>query len=208
MDCVDCHNRPAHQYLPPNQAVDQSFAAGALDQSLPFLKQKAVEVLTGAYGTTQDALNAIENGLTTFYRTNYPDVYSERQQSIQSAVKEIQRIFQTYFFPEMKTNWQTHPNNIGHMKFPGCFRCHNGQHISNTGKVITSDCNVCHTTIYDSQAAPETNLKTGPFQHPVDLGALAERSCQSCHTPDKPFKHPVNLGDISRFQCAVCHPKN
>src|SRR5678815_4889 len=44
MDCVDCHNRPAHVYLPPDTALDQAFAAGKLDPSLPYLKRKAVEV--------------------------------------------------------------------------------------------------------------------------------------------------------------------
>jgi hypothetical protein len=28
MDCVDCHNRPAHVYLPPDVAVDQAFVGG------------------------------------------------------------------------------------------------------------------------------------------------------------------------------------
>src|SRR3982750_4375309 len=31
MDCIDCHSRPAHIYLTPNQAVDQALAAGRLD---------------------------------------------------------------------------------------------------------------------------------------------------------------------------------
>lgn len=207
MDCVDCHNRPAHQYLPPDVALDQSFAAGLLDPSIPYLKQKAVEVLTVKYETTSDALNAIDVNLNDFYRTNYNDVYLQKRDAIQSSVTEIQRIFQTYFFPEMKTDWQTHPNNIGHLVTAGCFRCHAGQHVSKTGKAITNDCNVCHVTIYDSEAPPTANMQTGPFQHPVDLGSLADRSCQSCHTPDKPFKHPVNLGDISMFQCVACHQK-
>src|SRR5262245_46778815 len=30
MDCIDCHNRPAHTYLPPDLALDQSLAAGRL----------------------------------------------------------------------------------------------------------------------------------------------------------------------------------
>src|SRR5258708_16028867 len=38
MDCIDCHNRPAHAFLPPELAVDQSFAAGRLDTSLPYFK--------------------------------------------------------------------------------------------------------------------------------------------------------------------------
>jgi hypothetical protein len=204
---MDCHNRPAHVYLPPDTSVDQSLAAGTLDPSLPFIKRQAVAVLIGNYETTDQALSAIDSGINDFYRTNYPDIYAQRPDSIKNAVAEIQRIFQTYFFPEMKTNWQTHPNNIGHLYFAGCFRCHDGNHVSKTGKVITNDCNVCHTTIYDSKASPDQNARTGAFKHPVDLGALADRQCATCHQPGKQFKHPINLGDISKFQCAECHPR-
>jgi len=207
MDCVDCHNRPAHVYLPPDTAVDQAFVAARLDPSLPYLKRKAVEVLSGSYNTTPEALSAIANGLDEFYKTNYRDVYSQKQPAIKAAISEVQRIFQTYFFPEMKTDWQTHPNNIGHLYFAGCFRCHDGEHVSDGGKVITSDCNVCHTMIYDSAGPPERNVKTGAFQHPVDLGALEAHKCDFCHKADKAFQHPVNLGDISMFQCVECHPR-
>src|SRR5438270_869699 len=46
MDCVDCHNRPSHQYVPPDRAVNEGFTSGRLDVSLPYLKQQAVEALT------------------------------------------------------------------------------------------------------------------------------------------------------------------
>jgi NapC/NirT cytochrome c family, N-terminal region len=207
MDCIDCHNRPAHVYLPPDVAVDQAFAAGKLDPSLPYLKKQAVEALSNKYSTTPEAVSAIATNLNDFYRTRYADVYSQKRLSIESAIAEVQRIFQTYFFPEMKTDWQAHPNNIGHLNFPGCFRCHDGEHVSKTGKVISNNCNVCHTVIYDSAALPEKNVKTGPFQHPVDLGSLAERKCEFCHKANKPFQHPINLGDISQFQCVECHQK-
>lgn len=204
MDCVDCHNRPAHVYLPPDVAVDQGFVAGKLDVSIPYLKRQAVEALSKPYTTTDEALLSIDKSLNDFYRTNYADVYTQKQASIKSSVTEVQRIFSTYFFPEMKTDWQTHPNNIGHLYFSGCFRCHDGEHVSNTGKVISNNCNICHTVLYDS-ANPQNSVKTGPFQHPVDLGSLSNRKCESCHEANKPFKHPVNLGDISMFQCVECH---
>src|SRR5215471_8491610 len=208
MDCIDCHNRPAHNYLPPDVAVDQGFDAGKLDPSLPYLKKQAVEVLTRPYNTTGDAVSAIASGLNDFYRVNYPDVYAQKRASIDTAVQEVQRIFRTYFFPEMRTDWQTHPNNIGHLYFTGCFRCHDGEHVSKDGKTITNNCNVCHTMIYDSAGPPEKNVKAGPFQHPVDLGGLAdEHKCEFCHKANKPFQHPINLGDISQFQCVECHPK-
>lgn len=207
MDCVDCHNRPAHVYLPPDVALDQSFAAGKLDPSLPYLKRQAIAALNGTYGTEDEAVKAIATSLDAFYRTNYGGVYGQKSDAVKGAITETQRIYKTYFFPEMKTNWETHPNNIGHLYSSGCFRCHDGEHVSNSGKVITNDCNVCHTVIYDSARPPAQNVKTGSFQHPVDLGGLAERKCDTCHKANGPFSHPVNLGDIATFQCVECHPR-
>ncbi len=206
MDCIDCHNRPAHAYLPPDVAVDQSFSAGRLDPSIPYLKRKTVEVLDKPYATEQEALNSIASDLDAFYKTNYNQLYSQQSDTIKSAIGETQRIFKTYFFPEMKTNWSTHPNNIGHLYSSGCFRCHDGEHVSNTGKVIRNDCNICHTVLSDS-ARPATVPSLVNFQHPVDLGGLADRKCETCHKANEQFRHPINLGDISMFQCVECHPR-
>ena len=208
MDCIDCHNRPAHIYNPPDQALDSAFAANRLDASLPYLKRQAVEALSKPYNTNDEAVKSIGSNLDGFYRTNYGSLYTEKRASIDAAVKEVQRIYQINFFPEMKTDWQAHPNNIGHLHSSGCFRCHDGDHMSDTGKVIRNDCNICHTVLYDSAGPPEKNAVAGPFQHPVDLGALADRKCESCHVANKPFQHPINLGDISMYQCGECHPKN
>lgn len=207
MDCIDCHNRPAHAYLPPDLAVDQAFAAGRIDPSLPYLKREAVASLTQPYATEDEALKSIAARLDHFFQTNYNQEYSQKPEEIKNAIAETQRIYRTYFFPEMKTNWESHPNNIGHLYSSGCFRCHDGEHISKTGKVISNDCTICHTVLSDS-ARPATVLKTIAVQHPVDLGGLADRKCETCHKADAPFKHPVNLGDISMFQCVECHPKS
>ena len=206
MDCIDCHNRPAHTYLPPDVAVDQSFAAGRLDPAIPYLKRQAVENLNKPYATEDEAVKTIATSLDSFYKTNYGDLYRQKQETIKTAISETQRIYQTYFFPEMKTSWESHPNNIGHFYSSGCFRCHDGEHVSNSGKVISNDCNVCHTVISDS-SKPTTTLKNQLVQHPVDLGGLADRKCESCHKPNQPFKHPVNLGDLSDFQCVECHAR-
>lgn len=207
MDCVDCHNRPAHIYQPPDVAIDQSFAAGRLDASLPYLKREAAAAITQTYSTTDQAVQSISSRLDSFYRQNYAEIYATKRASVQSAISETQRIFQTYFFPEMKTDWQTHPNNIGHLYSSGCFRCHDGDHVSKDGKVIRNDCNICHSVLSDSASPIPKKFLSDSFKHPVDLGALAALQCTTCHKGDKPFKHPVNLGDISAFQCSECHPK-
>ena len=75
MDCIDCHNRPAHIYNPPDAALDDAFTANRLDASLPYLKRKAVELLSNSYSTNDEALQKIASGLTDFYRSNYGPVY-------------------------------------------------------------------------------------------------------------------------------------
>ncbi len=205
MDCIDCHNRPTHVYLPPDKAVDNSFDANKLDASLPFLKLKAVEVLTEPYLTTDEAVQTISATLDDYYRTNHADIYSTKKDSITGAITETQRIYQTYFFPEMKTDWTTHADNIGHYKVQGCFRCHDGRHFSKQGQVIRNECSVCHTTIDQTFGGKIIANKDGAFQHPANLGDKGTWQCAVCHKADRAFKHPLNLGDISRFQCAECH---
>jgi nitrate/TMAO reductase-like tetraheme cytochrome c subunit len=184
MDCVDCHNRPTHIYVPPDSAVDQSLLGHRLDASLPFIKQEAVTVLTGNYATTDEALKGIAKGLDDFYESKYPDVAKSKQLEIRHAVAEVQEIFQHTTFPEMKLNWQTHPNNLGHYYFSGCFRCHDGQHVSADGRVISRDCNQCHSLISETEGSTDaaSAVAQQTFKHPVDLGDLTQANCADCHT--------------------------
>jgi hypothetical protein len=205
MNCIDCHNRPTHIYLSPNEAVDQALSIGKLDLSLPFIKAKSVEVLAGQYMTNSEALEAIANGIDQFYKTSYPAIYASRKASVDSTVVELQRIYQTYFFPEMKTDWRAHPNNIGHYNAQGCFRCHDGQHFSREGKVIRNDCTLCHKTLDQTFGGKTLMPADGQFKHPVNLGDKNTYQCNACHTGDRTFKHPLNLGDISAFSCVECH---
>jgi nitrate/TMAO reductase-like tetraheme cytochrome c subunit len=183
MDCVDCHNRPTHIYVPPDQAVDQSFVARRLDTSLPFLKQQAVTVLTATYASTGAAMEGIATGLQGFYQSKYPELAKTRQLEIRDAVAEVQEIFKRTTFPEMKLNWQTHPNNLGHFYYIGCFRCHDGQHVSSDGRVVSKDCNQCHSIMSQTEGTTSVAKSEPPtFQHPVDLGDLTQVNCADCHT--------------------------
>lgn len=205
MDCIDCHNRPTHIYLSPNKAVDQSLDAQKLDLALPFVKMKAVEVLSASYNTTDEALAGIATNFTEYYKTSFPDIYATKKASVESGVAELQRIYSTYFFPEMKTDWSSQINNIGHFNAQGCFRCHDGRHFSTEGKPIRNDCNICHTTLDQTERGITTPAVEGVFKHPVNLGDKNTYQCAVCHKGDRSFKHPLNLGDISRFECAECH---
>ena len=63
MDCMDCHNRPAHVYTTPNDAVDHSIFMGRMDRSLPELKYNVVDLLTTGYENREQAQEAIRDGL-------------------------------------------------------------------------------------------------------------------------------------------------
>jgi hypothetical protein len=205
MDCIDCHNRPTHIYLSPNEAVDRSLTAGRIDRSLPFIKAKAVEVLSGAYNTNDEAVAAIARGLNEYYRSAHPAIFETHATAVTAAIAEVQQIYQTYFFPEMKTNWTSHINNIGHYNAQGCFRCHDGQHFSREGQVIRNDCAICHTTVDQTFRGQPVQPVDGAYQHPLKLGDKNTWQCAACHKGDRAFTHPLNLGDISRYQCSECH---
>jgi hypothetical protein len=63
---------------------------------------------------------------------------------VKAAVATVQAIYAKNVFPEMRVNWGTYPNNTGHNDSPGCFRCHDGNHASSDGRVISNDCATCH----------------------------------------------------------------
>jgi nitrate/TMAO reductase-like tetraheme cytochrome c subunit len=183
MDCVDCHNRPTHIYTSPEVSLDRSFTAHRLDISLPFLKQQGVAALTGTYNTTEAAMEGIAKTIGDFYATKYPDLSKTKQPEIHSAIDEVQHIYKLTFFPEMKVDWRTHPNNIGHFYFNGCFRCHDGNHVSPEGKVIPKDCNLCHTVVVEQEKTVSlASLPGVQFKHPVDIGDLTAVNCSDCHS--------------------------
>ncbi len=181
MDCVDCHNRPTHIYTPPDRAVDRSLVANHIARDLPFIKTQAVAALTKEYTSTPEALEGIRRDINTYSSSTYPDLYKARRKDIDAAVTELHQVFQTIRFPEMKVDWRTHNDNIGHFYYPGCFRCHDDKHVSKDGKVISKECNVCHEMI--GQKEDGVALPASPdFQHPVDLGDLRYVDCAECHT--------------------------
>ena len=183
MDCVDCHNRPTHVYLPPDRAVDRALAANLISPALPYAKQQGVQILTADYKTTDEAKAAIAEKIPAFYQQKYPQMAKDHAGDIQNMVSQLQRIFTENIFPEMHVDWRTHPDNVGHYYFNGCFRCHDGSHKSADGKVISKECNSCHTVLSEEEGTlPAAVVNTAmTFKHPIDLGDLTAVNCSDCH---------------------------
>ncbi len=145
MDCVDCHNRPAHPFdASPDRGVDRAMSIGEIPTTLPYVKREAVAALSGTYPTQSAALDTIASRLREFYRTKYPDIYMGKRQDVERAVLGTQHLLERNVFPAMNVTWGTYPNNVGHMDFPGCFRCHDDNHKTSDGHTIPQNCDLCH----------------------------------------------------------------
>jgi hypothetical protein len=145
MDCVDCHNRPSHPFsASAERAVDSALAGNEIAADLPFIRREGVAALRADYPSQEAASNAIAEKIRTFYRTTYAQLYPQRRQEIERSIAALQGLYNRNVFPSMKVGWGTYPNNIGHMDFPGCFRCHDDSHKAADGSVIKQDCDTCH----------------------------------------------------------------
>jgi nitrate/TMAO reductase-like tetraheme cytochrome c subunit len=184
MDCIDCHNRPTHIFHPPARTVNHVMSLGWIDPGLPNVKSISVKALGFPYSSKQAGLDSIRLVVEEYYRTTYPDVMAKKSGQIEGAVKELQTIYSRNYFPEMHVNWKKFNDNIGHMYYPGCFRCHDGKHVSGDGKVLSRDCNVCHTILAQQLEKDKLRLSLGgvEYKHPVDIGdAWKEMNCSDCH---------------------------
>lgn len=186
MDCLDCHNRPSHNYKTPQNFIDKLISEGKISKTLPGIKKVAMEVLYPEYSTKDSAFIAIMAKVTGFYKSTYPDLITSKKSEIDQAIVEIQNGYANNIFPFMKSSWKSYPNNIGHMEFDGCFRCHNDRHATETGKVISKDCNLCHNIVAQGTLGNMEYSKSFEpleFKHPVDVDeAWRTELCSSCHS--------------------------
>ena len=128
MDCIDCHNAAAHRISPlAEEAVDRAIAAGEISLQLPFVRREGVRLLKSGYTSEEEAVAAIDSGLRTFYKEQSAQVDA---QALSQAVQRLQRLYRTNVFPTMKVTWGVYRDNLGHTTSDGCFRCHDGSHIT------------------------------------------------------------------------------
>ncbi len=155
MDCLDCHNRPAHVAELPENAVDKQMSIGRISPDLPYIRKKAVEVLKVSYSTREVAEQSITSEIIKFYQSNYPEIDGAQGAAVKQAAQEVANIYLRNIFPDMRLTWGTHPNNLGHNDSLGCFRCHDGSHTSADGQTITNDCAACHQIIASGENKPK-----------------------------------------------------
>jgi hypothetical protein len=155
MDCIDCHNRAAHTFVTAEDALNRAMAEGAVSPDLPWVHKEGLELLKGNYASEAEARVKIPAQLEAFYRTEHPEVLAAKAALVKSAGEQLATLYSQNVFPFMKVTWGTHPNHIGHMSYPGCFRCHDGDHTAKNGASIPQDCSVCHNLLAVDEAKPK-----------------------------------------------------
>lgn len=155
MDCVDCHNRPTHIYRLPGWELDEAIRAGRIDRAVPWVRKAGLEVLNHPYESRASAREEIPRRLEEYYRAEHPEVLDSMAEAVKEAGRELATIHAQNVWPEMGIPWGVYPNHIGHTDSPGCFRCHDGEHESEDGRVISAECDTCHTLLAMEEENPE-----------------------------------------------------
>jgi nitrate/TMAO reductase-like tetraheme cytochrome c subunit len=195
MDCITCHNRITHLVRAPEEILDQLMDRGIVSPDIPDIRRQAVEIFYRPHETQEIAISAIA-GLEGYYEHYYPDFYAENTELVQDTIVALQDAYAQSVYPEQKSDWDSHPNHVGHIYSPGCFRCHDGKHLNEEQEAIRLECNVCHSipvvagesdfvaNIAVSRGPePESHFNTNWISMHRDV---FDQTCENCHTTEDP----------------------
>lgn len=185
MDCMDCHNRPSHHYLTPQEFIDDALASGDIPKEVPFVKKVAMDLFIDPYETKDTMLMNINNYVTDFYSEYKFNNKEIKIEQINQIINGIKAGANKNIFPNMQVSWDKYPDHIGHKTYNGCFRCHSDNHISEDGSTISKDCNLCHTIVKQGKSGEEIAARVDEsleFIHPVNIKELwKDGLCTECH---------------------------
>ena len=161
MDCIDCHNRAAHPFVTAEEALNQAMSDGPVSPELPWIHKEGLVLLQASYASQDEARVKIPQQLEAFYRSEHPEVLATKANLVKRAAEGLVTLYSQNVFPFMKLTWGTHPNHIGHMSYPGCFRCHDGNHTAKDGTTIPQDCSTCHNLLAVDESKPKVLADLG-----------------------------------------------
>ncbi|MGD2058521.1 MAG: NapC/NirT family cytochrome c [Anaerolineales bacterium] len=195
MDCITCHNRITHLVYPPEDTINQLMARQQISSEIPEIRLKAQEVYHLRYPTREQAVSGIA-GLRDYYRVYYPEFFEANELLVDEAIEALQSAYLDSVFPEQRSDWKSHPDNVGHKDSPGCFRCHDGKHLNVEQEAIRLECNLCHSipvVAGPDDFIAEVEISRGPEPQShlnsnwITLHHEAfDESCQNCHTTGNP----------------------
>jgi nitrate/TMAO reductase-like tetraheme cytochrome c subunit len=206
MDCTDCHNMVGHNIPDPAKVLDEELSTGAISPTLPYIKRDGLALINRSFETEEQA-NAAIDAFGVTYAAENPEVAANSPETVSTAVEELRRIYNDLATPAMRTVWDTYPDNLGHQRSPGCFRCHDGTHVKvingkATDQVIPSTCSTCHTFPQVGQNITGLQLGVPPESHSDKLYVFNHKdtvsSVNEAFSPNPP----------ASANCATCHQKS
>ncbi len=208
MDCVTCHNRVTHEFTFPEESINTAMARGQIDPDIPLIHKKAMEVMAVQYKDQAQAYAAIDKLDKYYKQTEY---YAGHEDKIAAAIQTLKDIYDRTVFHDQQVDWTTHPNNVGHINSPGCFRCHDGKHLDDKKQAVRLECNLCHSVpVVKGQDDFVTNIEisTGPEPEShlnpnwISLhNQVFGPSCSACHDT----KDPGGTSNTSFCSNSACH---
>jgi len=210
MDCISCHNRITHLVMNPEDAVDEMLTRGLISPLIPEIRLKSLEVLNAPYESKAVGLAGIR-GLLSYYQKHYSEYYAINNKFVSQAIDALLDYYDRSVFPEQKSDWNSHNDNLGHRESPGCFRCHDGEHLNELNQAIRLECNICHSipvvakpsdfvTQIEISRGPEPESHLSPNWITLHRDVF-DSSCSNCHTVD----NPGGTDDSSFCANSACH---
>ena len=210
MDCITCHNRITHLVPYPEDTIDQLLQRGLISTDIPEIRDIALKTYYAEYTSLETGLASFDL-LDYYYEQKYPEYYTQNRELITQAIEELKTSYQNTVYPEQKSDWASHPDNIGHENSPGCFRCHDGSHLSEEGEAIRLECNLCHAIPVVAEAGDfltEIEISTGPEpQNHLNTSWISlhhlvyDSTCSNCHT----LGDPGGTSNTSFCSNSACH---
>ncbi len=111
MDCIDCHNRAAHTFVTPEDAINRAMADGAISPDLPWVHKEGLQLLKATYNSQEEAGAQIPRQLEEFYRENNPGVLTSSGPQVKAAAQELVTLYDQNVFP-------LHEGDLGHAPQP------------------------------------------------------------------------------------------
>ena len=151
MDCVDCHNRPAHNFRSPEYEVDLAMVEGRIDRTLPFIRREGVRILTEKeYASHDEARAGIAAAVQEFYAKNYPDRAGSAE--VEQAGKALGDAYAWNIFPHMRVTWNTYANHLGHQDTRAASAATTTSTRRTTARRVSKKCSTCHNVVVDEES--------------------------------------------------------
>jgi hypothetical protein len=201
IDCIDCHNASGHPFTNPANLVDDAIEEGRIDRSLPAIKARSEAIIqkaAGVAGPEQERAAKFAQLIAAAAPQGGAAGTKDAEKKFADVMQQI--LMLTSFSSELDgkpLTWRNFPNNVGHMDFPGCFRCHDGKHANEKGETVRLQCTLCHAL---PQVEKDNGVRTvastvapgltPPEGHDApnwmhDHRSKIDSSCAMCHGPIK-----------------------